>query len=117
MTAEDEEILWAPYNKCLKEHGFTREEAKVAEDAQTAGEPVNGQKATELRECEQKYLPLVEWEKDPANPKAADFQRFVNGCLKAKGIQLDGDKIPDDSLAKAMDLTPACEREAAAKVK
>ncbi|UQU63307.1 hypothetical protein COUCH_30495 [Couchioplanes caeruleus] len=115
MTAADEEALWAPYNKCLKGHGYTRVDAKKAEDAAAHGRRVDSKEAAALKECEEKFLPLPEWEKDPANPKASDFARAVNKCLKAKGIRMDGDSIADsENVAKALNTSSACEREVAA---
>jgi hypothetical protein len=115
MTAADEDALWAPYNKCLKAHGYTRVDAKKAEDAAARGRHVDDKKAAALKECEEKYLPLPEWEKDPANPKASDFARAVNKCLQAKGIKMDGDSIDDsENVAKALDASGDCEREVAA---
>ncbi|MEV4704947.1 hypothetical protein [Actinoplanes sp. NPDC049316] len=115
MTAEDEKALWVPYNRCLEEHGYTRVDAKKAEDARARGASGGGKKAAELRECEEKYLPLPEWEKDPANPRAGDFARAVAKCLKAKGIKMEGDEIADsEDVATALDASGDCEREVAA---
>jgi hypothetical protein len=93
---------------------LTRQGAKIQSDAQTRGEPVDSRKTEQLRACEQKYLPLVEWEKHPANPKAADFKRDLNAILKPRNHE-GGDTIADGTeVAEAMEMTAACEREAAA---
>jgi hypothetical protein len=115
MNADDEDALWVPYNRCLKEHGYTRVDAKKEEEAAAHGRPAGSKKARELRECEDKYLPLPEWEKDPANPRAGDFARAVNKCLKGKGIKMEGDSIADsEDVGKALKASGECEREVAA---
>ena len=116
MSADDREALMEPYMKCLEKHGYTFLDAKKGGLAE-GGEPGTDQKSQELRACELQYYPLVEWERDPANPRAQDFQRAVTKCLKAKGVKMEGDAFTDADVAKGMDLTPECEREAAATLK
>lgn len=117
MTAEDEKVLWAPYYKCLKELGVSQVDAKIAMDAATKGQLTDSKQAEGILACEQKYLPQVEWEKDPANPKAADFERLVNACLKQKGIKREGTTYAEDNIAEALDATSDCELEVAADMK
>jgi hypothetical protein len=78
------------------------------------------------KECRPKY-PLPPWELDPANPEAKDFARAVVQCLKAKGVKyvevnpdgpgwsFGGPQNDAQSISKGMELSPACEREVAAK--
>jgi hypothetical protein len=105
-----------PYYKCLKDHGYTFVDAKKAGlgNAVPAG-TVASKKEQELRACEEQYYPLPEWELDPANPEAADFDDAVNQCLKEKGIDTKSESKQD--ITKMMDATDRCQREVAADKK
>ncbi len=118
MTVDDQEALMVPYDKCLKEHGFTQLDGKLNMDDRQQGKALNSDKAKQLLACEQKYFPLPEWERDPANPRAADFQHAVTACLKARGVKMEGDAFAkDESLPNALELAHECELEAATKIK
>ncbi|RSM70694.1 hypothetical protein DMB66_08185 [Actinoplanes sp. ATCC 53533] len=112
MTPDEKGALMEPYYKCLKDHGYTFLDAKKAGlgNAPPAG-TVASKKELELRACEAQYYPLPEWEIDPANPEAADFDHAVDQCLKRKDIDKNGD------VAKMMEATDQCQREIAADKK
>jgi hypothetical protein len=121
-TAEDFEALLKPYEKCMSRLGLDlkgqRASGKVKADDKITKEAD--------KECQPLY-PLPPWEMDPANPKYKDFARDVVKCLKGKGVQyvevnpdgpgwaLGGPQNDAKSISKGMDLSPACEREVAAK--
>ncbi|MCA2215939.1 hypothetical protein [Jidongwangia harbinensis] len=107
MTAEDEEVLWAPYHRCLKEHGYTQADAKMA--GFHGGEPVAGLdagKVKKLKACVDRFLPLPPWELDPANPAAADFDHAVTRCLQKKGFDMADDST--GNVAEVLDATSDC---------
>ncbi|BCJ49014.1 hypothetical protein Asp14428_04890 [Actinoplanes sp. NBRC 14428] len=121
MTPEEKDRLMVPYENCLTRYGHSRVDAKKAEFAGTdltRVDPKAGKKIRELQDCTARYFPLPEWERDPANPRAADFEHEVTKCLKAKGVTMTGDgAMAGDNVRKSLELTPACEREAAVAVK
>ena len=130
-TSEEFEAMLAPYYKCLKEHGVTNENRKLAQDS--AARPATTAEERTMSEankiCEPQYYPLPPWEKDPANPEARDFAVAVVKCLKEKGVKyvevaddglgyaLGGDQNDSASIRKGMDLAPECERKVAAEKK
>jgi hypothetical protein len=125
MTSDELDALRVPYEKCLKSKGVDQVGAKKAQDARMKGQPVD----EGARYCEDHYLPLPPWEKDPANPDARDFAVAVVKCLKGKGVkyvevsddgislELGGPHNDAKSISKGLDLSPQCEREVAAKKK
>ncbi|BFU45239.1 hypothetical protein [Krasilnikovia sp. MM14-A1004] len=131
-TAEEFEAMLAPYNKCLKEHGYSVRDAKRAADRRQSGveaAPEQQKQDEAFRTCEAQYYPLPPWEKDPANPEARDFAVAVVKCLKRKGVKyvevsddglsyaLGGKNNDSRSISMGMDLAPDCEREVAAAKK
>jgi hypothetical protein len=112
MTAEEKDALMVPYFKCLEEHGYTFLDAKKAGLGQGSLDA-----PAELRACEEQFYPLVEWERDPANPQAADFAEAVKACLQQQGIKFDGEGFADNNVTRGLELSPECERKAAASLK
>ena len=133
-TAEEIEALMVPFNKCLKKAGFTdQKQMKTASDRAGGGAKSASKKdekeSAAYRACEEQYLPLPPWEKDPANPEARDFAVAVVKCLRHKGVKyvevsddglspsLGGDQNDARSISMGMELAPECEREVAAAMK
>ncbi len=131
MTAEEIEALMVPYFTCLKDSGFTDQlQWKKAADrshsssGSESGSAKQKKEAAAYRACEEQYLPLPPWEKDPANPEAADFAREVTQCMKQKGVkdagvdadgQVEMDSGRGISMGEAMEISAQCERETAAR--
>lgn len=128
-TPEEFEALLGPYNTCLKEHGALPKSEWYPNGKMPDKKTIVklAEKATEAdRVCGPLYFPLPPWEKDPANPEAKDFSRYVIKCLKSKGVEEAGPgdngvdvELGDDTgnVRKALDLMPECERQAAAELK
>ncbi|WP_250034413.1 hypothetical protein [Paractinoplanes maris] len=125
-TPEEFEALLTAYYKCMDDKGVlaVRVATGGRKKAMTPEDIAQGEAADRI--CEPLHYPLPPWEKDPANPEAVDFTRAVVKCLKGKGIKNatvgdDGVSVSlgsDDQnlpvVRKFLDLTPDCEREAAA---
>jgi hypothetical protein len=123
-TAADIEALFKPYTDCMKSHGLGAKGQLLGSDRT----PSKAVSATAEKDCQPRY-PLPPWELDPANPEAKDFARDVVKCLKDKGVQyvevnpdgpgwaFGGPQNDARSISKGMDLSPACEREVAARKK
>ena len=130
-TPEELEALQVPFDKCLKKSGLgDQTKMKEASDQATRGNgKISKTQMAAYRACEEQYLPLPPWEKDPANPEAKDFARDVVACLKGKGvkyvevgdngvnIELGGEHNDSRSIQKGLELIPACERDVAARKK
>jgi hypothetical protein len=130
-TPEELEALQVPFDKCLKKSGLgDQTKMKEASDQATRGNgKISKTQMAAYRACEEQYLPLPPWEKDPANPEARDFARAVVKCLKEKGVKyvevsedglspsFGGEQNDSRSISMGMDLAPQCEREAAAAAK
>ena len=122
-TAADYEALIKPYDDCMKRHGLN---AKGFLPGSGLKQPSAAVAAAAKQECNP-LIPLPAWELDPANPEAKDFARAVVQCLKGKGVKFvevnpdgpgwsfGGPQNDQQSISKGMDLSPACEREVAAK--
>ncbi|MFI6130090.1 hypothetical protein [Micromonospora sp. NPDC051141] len=120
-TDEDTRARYAPYEKCMTEHGVDIRRTRA--EGVTSG-PIGAAN----RACGN-LLPLPPWELDPANPEAKDFARDVVACLKEKGVRyvevstdgpgwsLGGEHNDAESISKGMRFSPECERAAAAKRK
>ncbi|GIM90400.1 hypothetical protein [Paractinoplanes toevensis] len=128
-TPEEFEAMLGPYNKCMKEHGFTSKGQVAGSEARPATEKEKSAADEANRICEPQFYPLPPWEKDPANPEARDFARDVVKCLKNKGIKyvevaddgislsLGGEQNDPTSIRRGLDLAPECERTVAAAMK
>jgi hypothetical protein len=120
-TEADWQALIKPYDDCMKRHGLGAKGARL--DGTMPSKAVTD---AANKECQPMY-PLPPWELDPANPEAKDFARDVVKCLKAKGVKyvevnadgpgwsFGGPQNDAKSISKGMELSPACEREVAAK--
>ena len=121
-TAADFEVLVKPYRECMTRHGLGEKGQRLSDSAMPNRKVADAAE----KDCKPLY-PLPPWELDPANPKAKDFARDVVTCLKHKGVRyvevnpdgpgwsLGGPQNDQKSISKGMDLSPACEREFAAK--
>jgi len=121
-TSEDYEALVKPYDDCMGRHGLNRKGVGL-KDNKTPSKSVADAAEKECRPLH----PLPPWELDPANPEAKDFARDVVKCLKEKGVKyvevnpdgpgwsFGGPQNDQQSVSKGMQLSPACEREVAAK--
>jgi hypothetical protein len=121
-TAADFEALVKPYDDCMKSHGLGGKGLRLSDSKMPSKVVADAAE----KECRPKY-PLPPWELDPANPEAKDFARAVVQCLKAKGVKyvevnpdgpgwsFGGPQNDAQSISKGMELSPACEREVAAK--
>jgi hypothetical protein len=128
-TPEEFEAMLGPYNKCMKEHGFTPKGRPNGTGARPATEKESASADAANRICEPQFYPLPPWEKDPANPESRDFARDVVKCLKNKGVKyvevaddgisiaLGGEQNDPTSISRGLDLAPACERTVAAAMK
>ncbi len=127
-TPEEFDALLGPYNKCLKEHGALPKaewypKGKMPGKKTIVALAEKNEEADRI--CGPLYFPLPPWEKDPANPEAKDFARYVVKCLESKGVKDAGTgsngvdiDLGDDTgnVRKALDLMPGCERQAAAQL-
>ena len=121
-TPEDYEALIKPYEDCMKRHGLGSKGQRASDGKM----PSKSVADAADKEC-QPLMPLPPWELDPANPEAKDFARDVVKCLKEKGVKyvevnadgpgwaFGGPQNDAESISKGMELSPACEREVAAK--
>jgi len=121
-TAEDYAALIKPYEDCMKRHGLGSKGQRASDGKM----PSKSVADAADKEC-QPLMPLPPWELDPANPEAKDFARDVVKCLKEKGVKyvevnadgpgwaFGGPQNDAESISKGMELSPACEREVAAK--
>ncbi|GLY06727.1 hypothetical protein [Actinoplanes sp. NBRC 101535] len=130
-TPEEYEAMLKPYNDCMAEQGAYAKSSGGGGDrvARPATREESEKADAANRICEPKYMPLPPWERDPANPEAADFSRAVVKCLKGKGVEfvevsddgisiaLGGDQNDAASIRDGMDLIPECERKVAAAKK
>lgn len=82
MSPSDIKFLYAPYNKCMAEHGIT------GLDDSKGGQVIPGVAIPEdaLEACIS-LQPLPAWEQDRNNPQAMDFAQKVLECLKGKGVK------------------------------
>jgi hypothetical protein len=122
-TAADYAALIKPYEDCMKRHGLNQKGGLLTDNRKSPSAAVS---AAAKKECDP-MIPLPPWELDPANPEAKDFARAVVQCLKDKGVKyvevnpdgpgwaFGGPQNDAQSISKGMDLSPACEREVAAK--
>ncbi|GIF23940.1 hypothetical protein Ate02nite_66700 [Paractinoplanes tereljensis] len=126
-TPEEFEAMLGPYNKCMKEHGYSpKGEPNGGTGARPATDKEKESSDEANRICEPQFYPLPPWEKDPANPESRDFARDVVKCLKKKGIKyvevsddgisiaLGGEQNDPTSISRGLDLAPECERTVAA---
>jgi hypothetical protein len=128
-TPEEFDALLGPYNKCLKENGALPKaewypNGRMPDKATIVELAAKNEQADRI--CGPLYYPLPPWEKDPANPQAKDFSRYVVKCLRSKGVKKAGTgsdgvdiDLGDDTgnVRKALELMPECERQAAAELK
>jgi len=124
MTDADREVVYAPYLKCLDEHGIA--------PRGTEGKKVD--RATQ-DECDP-LLPLPPWELDARNPDALAFAERTVACLRAKGVtnvevstdtdsgivgtRITGDDVDPNTITgpvkgvdEVMTLNAACQKEVA----
>jgi hypothetical protein len=124
-TAEDFARLNKPYEDCMKRHGLNQKGLLPGDGNKAPSQAVAD---AAKKDCSP-LIPLPPWELDPTNPEAKDFVRAVVQCLKDKGVKyvevgddglswaLGGPQNDAQSISKGLDLSPACEREVAAKKK
>lgn len=127
-TPEEWELMLAPFNKCMREHGIGGREQPGGEMSlkpATAEEEAKYDAANKI--CEPQYYPLPPWEKDPANPEARDFAVAVVKCLKSKGVEyvavdsdgigiaLGGDDNDPKSIRLGLEYGAECDRQVAAR--
>lgn len=119
MTNDELNALNTAYTQCLTANGWTKQRSDT--------DPALTAKAEAA--CVSKN-PLPPWELDASNPHAGDFVHAVVQCLRGKGVRYVDEEPPQggryslsfggtqndsSSISKGLDLTPACEKEVAAK--
>lgn len=126
MTTAEENAMYAPYTKCLIDHGIP------SRQAQQHGAPKPSDAAVQkANQACGALLPLPPWEEDASNPQAVSFQLKVVDCLRKKGVKFvtlsndpttglvgpsfGGPQNDQQSITQGLALTPQCEQQVAAQ--
>lgn len=128
MTPEEQDALWATYNRCLDQNGLSKFKPKGGAGSGPKAVRVDPKVEAKAEAACKNKEPLPPWQYDTANPESLDFLHKMVRCLREKGVRyveetpagpgedrnaisFGGKNNDRASISKGLNLTPVCEKE------